>query len=173
MKKMNQQKGFTLVELVVVIVVTGVLAAVATPKFMGISSDARVSSMEGIGATLEAQGQAAFAKSSMENEERSESGAVTLNGGSLVQTFGYATAKETNLNLLIGGLGTDGDYQVSEIAFVAADSNGATAEAKAGKKESAVIFYKGQAAGDNCSVTYAEPTSVGTIPVITVVTSGC
>ncbi|HKT72384.1 MAG TPA: prepilin-type N-terminal cleavage/methylation domain-containing protein, partial [Steroidobacteraceae bacterium] len=36
------QRGFTLIELVVVIVVLGILAAFAVPKFMGLENQARV-----------------------------------------------------------------------------------------------------------------------------------
>jgi prepilin-type N-terminal cleavage/methylation domain-containing protein len=39
-------KGFTLIEMVIVIVVMGILAAVAVPKFVSFSTDARVATME-------------------------------------------------------------------------------------------------------------------------------
>ena len=41
---MNKQQGFTLIELVIVIIVLGIIAAFAVPKFINLSSDARLAS---------------------------------------------------------------------------------------------------------------------------------
>jgi len=42
------QRGFTLIELVMVIVILGVLAAVAIPKFVNLKDDAQLASMQGV-----------------------------------------------------------------------------------------------------------------------------
>ncbi len=45
---MKRQNGFTLIELVMVIVILGVLAAVAMPKFIDLKSDAERASVAGV-----------------------------------------------------------------------------------------------------------------------------
>lgn len=44
---MKKQSGFTLIELVVVMVILGILAAVALPKFFNMTGQARVAKMNG------------------------------------------------------------------------------------------------------------------------------
>ena len=55
MYNFKKQNGFTLIELVVVIVILGILTATAAPKFIDISGDARKSSLKALKGTLKSQ----------------------------------------------------------------------------------------------------------------------
>ncbi len=48
----QNQNGFTLIELVMVIVILGVLAAVALPKFVDLKGDAQLASVQGVAGAL-------------------------------------------------------------------------------------------------------------------------
>ncbi|GEA59884.1 prepilin-type N-terminal cleavage/methylation domain-containing protein [Vibrio comitans] len=49
----KMRQGFTLIELIVVLVVIGVLAVVAAPRFFNLQSDARIATLDGIDSALD------------------------------------------------------------------------------------------------------------------------
>lgn len=59
----RESKGFTLIELVVVIVILGILTAVAAPKFINLSADARISALTQISASVKQANDFLFLKS--------------------------------------------------------------------------------------------------------------
>lgn len=63
-------KGFTLIELVVVIVILGILAKVAIPKFLNLSQDAKIASLHGLEATVKSAVNLVYSKSVIRHSEK-------------------------------------------------------------------------------------------------------
>ena len=76
---MSKQKsaGFTLIELVIVIVILGVLAAVAAPRFIDLSEDAERSSVQAQASALESASAINFA-AAVASEDFADSEAINI-----------------------------------------------------------------------------------------------
>ena len=86
----NKQQGFTLIELVVVIVILGILAAVAVPKFVNLQSDARFASIQGVNGAIQSAAALAHAQIVARNVAN---GATTLiEGVTVTSVNGYPNA---------------------------------------------------------------------------------
>lgn len=84
------QSGFTLIELIIVIVILGILSVVAAPRFIDIQSDAQGAVLEGVSAALSGANQLVFAKAILQDQEDLEEGSVDLgNSESVATRYGY------------------------------------------------------------------------------------
>lgn len=88
---MYKQKGFTLIELIIVIVVLGILAVTAAPRFFDFTKAARISSLNGLKSTMVSAANMINARAAIEGKLYSIlDDDVYIDGVYLV--FGYPTA---------------------------------------------------------------------------------
>jgi MSHA pilin protein MshA len=89
---MKQQKGFTLIELVVVIVILGILGAIALPKFVDMGGDARASVMKGLGGAMSSANSMVYAKAQAAGTPGTTAtpATVTIAGQSVSVANGFA-----------------------------------------------------------------------------------
>lgn len=76
---MKKSSGFTLIELVVVIVILGILAATAAPKFMDLQKDARVSALNGLMGAMKSANSMVYSKAILAGQDTVLSGFVCSN----------------------------------------------------------------------------------------------
>ncbi len=143
----THQRGFTLIELVVVIVILGILAAFAVPRFMGMEGEARAATVKSFGGSLKAAAAMARAKCQAQDcasRPAPNANTVDIDGLPVTMVLGYPNAATIQNTVDLTTAGFDPPTMVGAVKH----------------------FHKTGGAA-TCWVGYAPATAATPIPTIT------
>lgn len=154
--KQTKQQGFTLIELIIVIIILGILAVTAAPKFLDIQDDATESTLAGVDGSVR----------SLSNIVRSgflvgnNPATITLEDVTVNVASGYAAARDICLAV---GLNTTTLTDGTDSTTATLDGNLECVYTDVAAGDTMVIQPTGNT---NCGVTYTEAGTGLTVPTV-------
>lgn len=165
---MKKQAGFTLIELVIVIIILGILAVTAAPKFLNLQDDAKKAAADGVFSGVSSAMQLVYSKSAIEGEEKAgktnnPAPSVESAGGVVATHFGYPTAASAGIEKAIS---LDGAWKGAAIGkatpptyqFYSTDKDGNAVNGspcviytEANSATAAAVVKKGAVTGGKCA----------------------
>jgi MSHA pilin protein MshA len=168
---LQKNKGFTLIELVIVIVILGVLSSVAIPKFINLKGDAVLSSMDSLVGVIESADQLVYMKAAILNVQDESSATITIDGTEIATVYGYPAGTADGIVKVI----ENNAFSYSDDDII--DGSNGYWYSRESIYTGAWIYWPsiyGENAGSlQCYIRYRQPTASESLPVIDLVTSEC
>ena len=170
--------GFTLIELIVVIVILGILAVTAAPKFIDLQSDARLATLNGMKAAINSAVSLTYGKSLVLGKEKEKKVSITINGSPVSVCYGYPCAAATEIQkvLDIGVFDACSGNSTSGNSTSSTSGNSTSARdwcyTGGGDSESSIKIFvaNGYSGNSKCYVEYKQPDASGKAPTVTLPT---
>ena len=168
-----KQQGFTLIELIIVIVILGILAVTASPKFLDMQTEAKASTVAGLAGGLKGGANILYSKALVTGAANGTS-AVPVAVSGVNTVFGFPEASVAALAAVVDSTMIAGSTSAVTADWeVMLDGTGVAAT-------TARIYPAGNDEGTayntddkDCYVEYVEPTASGETATITYVTTDC
>lgn len=169
-----KQKGFTLIELVIVIIIVGILAVIAIPKFVNLQRDARIADLKGIEASLKSANALVYSKAATKGIEDLEydsylnpTGAnLIIDGKKISLHYGHVMGTAWNVSGILNVSKKDWNIRstagIFSITYITPKSAPAFAATNASDIEAS-----------QCYLAYGFTRMHYKAPIYSMVTSGC